>query len=94
MSSPPFFYSGTRMSVNSFLGDFPSSQGLSFVVVLLWVATGAVMLSGNKPADGWLGALEAMTFASVLHFGVKRFSYKPDGTQTVDTNPPETPPIG
>lgn len=83
---------GVQGSFNKWLGDFPSSQGFSAVVILMWIATCAVMLSGHKPADGWLGALEAVTFASVMHFGVKRFSYKPDGSQEVESNSAPTPP--
>lgn len=87
---------GVQGSFNKWLGDFPSSQGLSALVILMWAATCGVMLSGHNPAAGWLGALEAVTFASVLHYGVKRFSFKPDGSQDIESDPaaPTPPPVG
>lgn len=72
---------------NQFMGDLPSQQVFAAAVILLWIATGTVMLCGKSPAEHWLDSLNMATFAGVLHYGVKRFSFKkPDGSETTLDN--------
>ena len=74
----------------AWLGDFPTQQGFALVVIAMWLPTCWRALE-NKPMNAdWLSTLLGLSFTVVLHYGVKRWSFKP-GVQDVDVAPPPPP---
>jgi hypothetical protein len=73
----------TASSRWNWLKQFPTQQGLALVTIAMWVPTCICSLAACKINDGWYGTLTTLTFATVLHYGIKRWSFKP-GFQDVD----------
>lgn len=67
------------------LSCFPTMQGLSVLVLTLWVATAVSALGFERTvAEQWYNALELLTAGSIAKFGIKRWSFKP-GASDVET---------
>jgi hypothetical protein len=60
----------------SWIDNLPTSQALSALTVILWAPTAICALCNVTVAEWWPSTLVTLTFASVLHASVKRFTYK------------------
>lgn len=69
----------------TWLAEFPTQQALGFTTILMWVPTCICSLTGCHINEAWYGTLLGLTFAAVLHYGIKRWSFRPGGPQDVET---------
>lgn len=60
----------------TWINNLPTSQALSALTVILWIPTAICALANVTVAEWWPSTLVTLTFASVLHASVKRFTYK------------------
>jgi hypothetical protein len=65
----------------TWLEDLPTQQALAVLCVVLWIPTAACALTDVKVAEWWPSTLVTLTFATVMHYGIKRWTYKPDSQE-------------
>jgi hypothetical protein len=75
------------------LGTLPTQQAFAVLVMAMWIPTCVQALRNRSMNPEWLSTLLGLSFTAVLHYGVKRWSFKP-GQQDADVEAPPPPAPG